>query len=696
MIEYRRFVEKDRNNQLPADVYLALGKILEQALGDRAGAVAVFQRLVRRDSQYDVSFRITDPARPWLNFNDPGGPSTASYDEHKSRLLALERLARWQLEAGQDDDAVRLYGQLWYFLGTHGLFLGAGYDFSGLHARVREKYEPLYWRMVLENRDATLYPPRGLHLLSADSSTVGPDTAPTHGYYKWIQDGTSPLWLAPPDREIAEASFSLQDDGTKIPDVFKGKAQIIFAGKGYSYQKRMQVKPDGTWHTLKFEPGIRALGTYVSSTSRWQINFTLRPWSRPAKTPAIGGYRVNVIPPVADLYINGKRHDRREWSLGFSHSPPGRYEVEARWPDGRRRAAILQLESGQQIEVMLNADVNVLSRKVVAPDGSNTYLQTDRTGRIWLLWDQVGNDELHLNAESNLFCATSSDGTHWSQPRRLPVSSLDCDATPILQQDRRGVFWLLWVSNRDSKAPKSLWIASSSNGFEWSFPRKVVLPETEQSDLDRWRETHLPRATFAIDERNVFWLVWQGWLMRSDDAIHWQVDSVLRTGENSVMPTWADNMWHKGYYLLPAAGGLLLVANFMPKDMSQAGAMLWRREGGQRWEPLGYLKSPQYTEPPGAGACRSDGAIVTITQGNAGLFIRKFMADRSKSESLCVESNLTGPFHPSMALLPGDRFLVAFGSKDGLVATVLRNDRAVTSVKDGGPANQPQKGKIKP
>ena len=356
MIEYRRFVEKDRNDKLPADVYLALGKILEQALADRAGAIAVFQRLVRRDSQYDLPFRITDPARPWLNFNDPGGPSTASYDEHKPRLLALERLARWQLEAGQKDEAVRLYGQLWYFLGTHGLFLGAGYDFSGLHARVREKYEPLYWRMVLENRDATLYPPCSLHLLSAENAVVNPETAPTHGYYRWIPGGTFPVWLAPPGREIAEASFSLQDDGTKIPDVFKGKAQIDFVGKGYPYHRIMQVKPDGTWHTLKFEPGIRALQTYVSFTNRWRIKFTLRPWLQPARIPDVGGYQVIVEPPVAELYINGKQHGRIKRAVGLFGSADG--AIRSRGPLARRPPAIGRISTCRR-----TTDQNVAERR---------------------------------------------------------------------------------------------------------------------------------------------------------------------------------------------------------------------------------------------------------------------------------------------------------------------------------------------
>ena len=350
-------------------------------------------------------------------------------------------------------------------------------------------------------------------------------------------------------------------------------------------------------------------------------------------------------------------------------------------------------------DARLNVDVSTLSRKVVAPEGSNTYLLTDRGGRIWLLWDQVGNDELHLNTESNLFCATSSDGTHWSKPRRLPVSSLDCDATPLLQQDRRGVFWLL-----SGLQPRS---ESAQVDLDRLFVQRirVVLPEKESScpkrqktTWRRWRETHLPRPAFAIDERNVFWLVWQGWLIRSDDASHWQVDSVLRTGENSVMPTWADNMWHKGYYLSPAAGGLLLVADFMPKDESQAGAMLWRRGGGQRWERLGYLNQPpHYVEPPGAVAYRSDGTIVTITQGDAGLLYPR-VHGRRVQVGTAVRRELSDRSVPSLhaRYCPVAGSLVAFGSKDGIVATVLQKDQAAASVKDGGAAGQPREGKTTP
>jgi TolB-like protein len=402
VIEYRRFVQQDRSDKLPAEFYLTLGKILEQALADRAGAIAVFQQLIRRDSRYDQPFRITDPARPSHAWDDVGGMSgvNALFQEQKASLEAMERLASWQLEAGQQADAARQYGRLWLWLTTHGMPLGAGEAGTGFHAKVLEKYGPLYWRMVLENRDATLHPPCSLYLLPAEMATVGPDTAPTHGYYKW-QYG--PVWLAPPDREIAEVSFSLEDDGSGRDKALGGNMAIDFKCMGYTsiLMKQPQVKPDGTWHTLKLDPGIRALQTYAF-TNRWQMKFMLRPWSQPAKVPEVGSFQVNFLPPVADLQINGKLYRHINGGLALVNEPTGQYEVNVRWPDGRRRSATFQITKGKRGELLMNADVNnetvlagsPLSRQILAPDGSNTYLLTDRTGRIWLLWDQVCRNDM--------------------------------------------------------------------------------------------------------------------------------------------------------------------------------------------------------------------------------------------------------------------------------------------------------------
>jgi len=298
-----------------------------------------------------------------------------------------------------------------------------------------------------------------------------------------------------------------------------------------------------------------------------------------------------------------------------------------------------------------------------------------------LLWDQAcRGDTMQMNLESNLFCANSSDGVTWSQPRRLPVSSLDCDASPILQQERHGVFWLVWVSSRDPKAPGSLWIASSPNGCDWSFPRKIVLPATDKGDWTLSRQSPRSRPAFAIDARGVFWLVWQGWLMRSEDAVHWQIDSLLHTSEKEFG---ADNANSgKDCHLLGAGNDLLLVADFFARDVSKMGSVLWRRAAGQSWKQLGYLSHGlNFTQHAGDAAIGNDGVILTVAQDNASLSAREFMADGTQSEPLCVESYLTQPFHPSVTSLPDGRFLVAFGSKEGLIVTVFQKSEAAAGVK---------------
>jgi TolB-like protein len=692
MLEYRRFVDEDRRDKLPAEVYLTMGKILEQALADRAGAIGVLQRIVGRDPQYEHPFRITDPPPPSRSFDELGGMSrvNALFEEHKSALQALERVARWQLEAGEEHDAAQRYGRLWRFLDTHGMSVVTGHlvAFSGLQTKVRNKYEPLYWQMVRENRDAALYPVAGVHVLSADGEAVGPETKPTHGFF-WY-----PIWLAPPDQEIAEARFSLEDDGTKIPDQMKGKAQIDFRCKGNpSFEtlpsqvpaksgesliqtptfKAMQVKPDGTWHTVKFEPGTRAIETVVFAANRWQIKFVLRPFSPPTRAlPKVGSLTVLGQPPSANLYIyvNGRRYGPGR-GVGIPNLQPGRHEVEARWPDGRRRSAVVEVVPGQTAVVELNCEAHMqtLSRRVIAPDGgSNSQLFTDRNGRIWLVWDNVSQGNLmHLDVESNLYYATSTDGASWSRPRRLPMSLLNCDATPLLQQDRRGVFWLLWVSNRDPNAPKTPWIASSPNGIEWSFPRKLVLPDAKKPESATWPiNTIMPRPGFAIDARNVFWLIWQGCLMRSEDAVHWQVDPLWETRDDRT----PGDVWE--CHLVAAADGLLLVANHLVANNPISS--LWRLEGERRWRTLGSLNEPPgASEYAGNAASLSDGTVLTVSGDEC---LREFATDGSKSKPLGFKPVNIMPFHPSVAPLPGGRILVAFGSKDGLVATVLRKVEA--------------------
>ena len=546
-----------------------------------------------------------------------------------------------------------------------------------------------YWTEVNNNRDEGLFPPGTLHLLDSRGATVGPETEPTHGLARWFSDHR--LWLAPPGYEIARVEYRLGGapplaaPGGAIPT-----AQIDIASLGNHHAELLSLfeirieDADGTWRDLKLDPGIRAVTTYVHRTDRWQMKFVLRPWVKPAAIPDAGVLYTRVVPEGADLYINGESKGRVGRGAGSGRIPPGSYEVEARWPDGRRRSVTRQVKQGEYRGVLLNADIAVVSREVVAASGSLPYLFTDRSGRIWLLWDQAtsGVYSTAPRSQSDLFCATSDDGTGWSEPRRLPISSDNCDMSPVLQQDQHGTYWLMWISDRDPATPRGLWLASSQDSDQWSPPRKVKLPETTETEMARWQSSNYPRLAFAVDRQDVFWIAWQGWLIRSDDGTHWQVDSSLLATDKDKAGT------------RPGAPCLQLVSDpsgrlvLLTNQRGLISPAIWQRPTGDQWQLIGKL--PQSPNSPFHGAsvaCGPGGALVGVSASGKGLFLRHFQQAETGAEPVFVEDYRTNPFHPTVAALPGGRFLLAFGSDEGLMATVFEKDRTTTALSNNG--NEP-------
>jgi hypothetical protein len=230
------------------------------------------------------------------------------------------------------------------------------------------------------------------------------------------------------------------------------------------------------------------------------------------------------------------------------------------------------------------------------------------------------------------------------------------------------VYWLVWISERGSKAEKNLWIASSSNGVEWSFPRKVAMPEEVLGDLAGWREGRLPCIAFTIDRRNVYWLIWRGWLLRSDDAMTWQVDCALQTGDKHPDLQNVDRHYHLS---CDAAGRLLLLAN---RHGGDRGAELWRRTHRGDWDSVDRL-TDKHSYHMGSAACRQDGSILIVTPYRSSLHVHEFDHEGNRLEPVMVESYLSKPFHPAIEPMADGRWLVVFGSSDGIVAAVFQNDR---------------------
>ena len=668
MVEYRRLVEQDEQNALPDEVYFRMAVVLDEAMADRASAEGILRRILDRYRDDLPLFDITAPSRLSHAWDDVGGKAGVDRiaEQNKVLLRSLARLIHWQAEAGNYFEAAQLRSRMRYFMYTHGMPFGhESLHFWATNLNASHSGGD-YWRLVLENRDRTLYPGT-VHLLSP-GETVDVKTEPTHGYYKW---NDWRFWLAPPDREIAKVSYRVGRPDTFDPSKINRPVQIDFSSPDGCHSllfEMVEVVPDGKWHELRLDKGIRAIKTYVFRDNRWQMRFELRPWTKPAEVPRLGSFQVNLLPEGADFFRNGKFKGHIKQGLAFVRIPTGEYTVEAKWPDGRSRSAVIQIEEGQRIGICLSADLQTVSRKTVAPRGGYPCLLTDRAGRFWLIWDEhyLGGI-MNSNKESSIYCATSPDGFEWSRPRRLPVSSLGCDFAPILQQDRRGVYWLVWISERGPKAEKNLWIASSSNGVEWSFPRKVALPEQVQHKLAGWRGGRLPYIAFTIDPRNVFWLIWHGWLLRSDDATAWQVECELRTGAKS--PDHA--MARKHYHLTcDAAGRLVLLTSC---HGGYFGAELWRRSHRGQWESVDRL-TDQHSNHAGSVACRSDGSILTVTPHGSNLKVHEFDPEGNRLEPVIVESYLSKPFHPAIAPLADGRWLVVFGSSDGIVAAVFHKE----------------------
>jgi len=673
LIEYRRLIGQDDQNALPEIVYFRMAVLLDEAMADRDAASGILQRILERYRDDLPPFDVTVPSRLSHGWDDVGGMVAINRiaRQNETRLRTLTRLAHWQEEAGDQFQAAELRSRMRRFMYTHGMPRGHESLHFGSTKLGPSHTDSGYWSMVRENRDRTLYP--GTICVVASGETVDVRTEPTHGYYKW---STYRFWLAPPDYEIASVKYRVGGPHVGRPDPRRpsdpnAPVQIdIFSAEGNHSQlfELVKVKPDGEWDEMKLKTGIRAVKTHAFHDERWQMRFELRPWTEPAEVPQIGSFQVNVMPGGAELFRNGKSHGHVKQGRAYLRIPTGEYKVEARWPDGRRRSKVFQIEQGRRIQFCLNADVQTVWRTIVAPPGSYPCLLSDRSGRFWLVWDEYQRDRYTANnKESSLYCATSSDGCQWSSPRRLPVSSLSCDFAPILRQDRHGVYWLVWISERGPKAEKNLWIASSANGVEWSFPRKVALPKEGLGDLAGWRGRGNPCIAFTIGPKNSFWLIWRGWLLRSDDAVTWRVDCALRTGADSPDHATGSKDYHLG---CDAAGRLLLLTN---RKAGSFGAELWRRSHRGDWESIDRF-ADERVQHVGSAASRDDGSILAVTPYSSDLHVHEIDPEGNRLESVIVETYLTKPFHPAIAPLADNRWLVAFGSTEGIVAAIFRKD----------------------
>jgi len=688
IVEYQKLIDTDDENVLPEVVYYKMGRLLEDNLHDDETAFIIYRKILQRHPEFGDRYDAT--------VNPPNCEEFLRLKSNRSRvrkiaatyivsLRTLERLALIKLKEGDDFEAARLYSKIVYFLWENKMARWGGVSWGSLRDRVWEAYEPLYQRFLRQNQNGGLCPTVGAFLIGPSGETY--DEQKIAEYYPDPHEAWQNVmdFFAPANKEIAKISVTVNTDTARHANEDKQlkDIQIDFARDPGAFKK---VKANTGWQTVEYEmaQGVRYTRMVIfGRNTHPSIKMKLRPWSGPLDMPVFGSFQVNFDPEIAQaVYLDGKLIHKGPFRQGLACTEilPGEHTVEVHWPDGRKASKEFTVKPRERKSIFLSAKSYILAQTTVADQGSHTYMFADRDGKIWLLWDRAVKTHLsmHPSQESDIYYSVSIDGLNWESSQRLSISSSRLDMKPIIQQTRSGSYWLMWISSRDPKEPKWLWVANSTDGTKWSFPRKVKLPFTDQDDISRWRESHVTQFAFAIDQKDTFWVIAQGYLFSSEDAHKWTQVELLKTNPEKK----PENMWHASYFLTcDKTDCLILLNNFFkyirqkenPSNVeSKYGIGLWSRDSSGKWNnhefiDEGYITTFSITE------INSNRSVITFSR-NAGVFLRTYDGDRGWSENILIESYIKDPMHPSVAALPNGQIVVAYSCKEGIMTKLVDLD----------------------
>ncbi|MHC4757288.1 MAG: CsgG/HfaB family protein [Planctomycetota bacterium] len=687
LVEYQDLVKADKDNTFPEHIYYKMGRLLEDRFKDDDAAVILYDKILLRHPEYNTPYDFKQPIeQPGLK--RANRPDNAQYPS----LRALERLALIHEKKGETFEAAKRFSQIVYFLRKRYLYDIPLGDFK---ERVWAKYSPIYWEFVRKNHDISLCPPcevfRIPHNGIADIETGSKEGEKHINYWEDI------YCIAPPDREIEELNFNINTNAAFANN--DGSMRTIqvacFEPVDYSNHQSRELQSGNAWQRIKFnvKPGVRALIVRAHNTSKWDVTIKCRDWTSNAETHIQGLLYVRLNPEWDEIILDGKYHYKvssfythdgkpthtyKRQSVAILHPYSGDHVLQICWSDGHRETKRFHVEPKGIVELFFEMPNSDQSFYYEFPQrGSNLNLFVDHRQELWLLWDEAYKNGPSNNPdqESDLFYAISTDGKDWSQPKRLRLSSSSLDMLPIMQQDRSGTYWLVWISSRDSKDPKRLWVASSTNGQKWTFPRKIALPLSEQ-DVKRARIMNYPSFGFTLDNQDTFWLIWQEKLFNSTDAMEWAEAEALSSASGlDLQPGWNGF----GEYSLSHdnTNGLLLVAKHKEKIISSWGTnlggkiALWRRNNIAKWEFLGFPDEEQIRS-----CCISANGknIVALTdKGNDGLLVRTYDNTLGWSKFSKMDNAPNYASNNSIALLHEEQYVVAYCGEKGIVVLSLDN-----------------------
>ncbi|MCU0982729.1 MAG: formylglycine-generating enzyme family protein, partial [Pirellulaceae bacterium] len=591
---------------------------------------------------------------------------------NETRLRAIERLALIDERLGRDHEAAVRYSEVIRFFWMHYLAKpGDTLTLQDFHERVAANYARLYWRYVRADRDAALRPPESVCLIPPDGATLPGHHSPTHGDV--FRDGH--VDLASPGFEIARLVLSLDTHRLEATGG-QGDHRTVSLwwrqawktpGQGLDGYHAFPVQTGIHQLELAMQPGMRAvrvdlpkpLAERGDGAAACTVRIELRPASGKPQSANPGNLRFELFPPVACVTLDGRKEDRCRSGLGgFFQIAPGEHVLDVLWSDGRRQTRNAYLEPGGQVSERFHADAAVGRTRGVGDRGVNGCLLSDRRGMCWLVWDS--GDRLRWgkrpDRETDLYYAASPDGESWTAPLRLAISSEVMDTQPILQQAPDGTYWLMWISDRQSENPSAapIWIASSRDGRQWSFPRKVPVRRTPEPGVAA--EIWLEQFAFAIDQAGTFWCVYQDALYRSADSVDWQATESLAGKSRSGSTNRSGQ-----YQLHGVEDGLVLVARHFG-----GGATLWRRERSGAWQRLG--EAGDVGGLVGVGG----GRIVCSERTERGIFLKSWEPRRGWMAPVPIAYHIQDPRQPVIAASGAGRCVIAFSSDAGLTVTTVR------------------------
>ncbi len=737
LVEYYRLTQGDSDKTLPDWVYYGMGQVLESDLQDYQGAIDAYSTITDRRPEFrftgdDVERGLEECERrretvPSWSKDRPLAQAKRLWLQMKTACRALERIAVCHERLGDWGGGARHYLRLTAFFDMHGMSGAGGVDWADLRERVRKKALTLYAEAVLQNRDYEL--PLALHIIGMPTTLLKVErplgggariVAPQGQEIRSLLITTWPLSPRPPEGFV-EGRYGRQPPrpiGFHVSDYADKQTLCSLRYPPYEGMKRLpsypphydnffrethilsefgsvseteQTEEGCRTHKVDLPPGFR--GVRVSAMNAgMRCEITSKPWSGPQPRPGVwvrdwANLTITIDPePASRMYYDGKLWPwppgRPLTSHGQHIREPGKHHLRVVWPNGRSDEAEFDAVPGEDVHLLMTPDHRVLETHPIAEKGSYPYILRDRRGLYWLFWDEALSkpDWQHSERDqtSDIYFSTSANGGTWRNPQRAAISSLDLDMHPILQQDSRGIYWLAWYSDRDASNPGSLWLASSSDGLRWSYPRRIRLKWDDRGAEDAWFQRLVPQFAFLVDSNDTFWLMWQNRIVRSVDGVNWTVPELVSARRKS------GSGKHDHTSLTPhlgqaAAGRLLLVTPRSAPGWDNVG--LFASPDGKQWAEKQVLGVGAW----GSLSCDSNGRLLAVTGGGRAVRVRASADGLAWSDPSMIEPHYRKPWHPVVAPLGTEQCLVAFSSNEGL--TVLRCKLPGATTDQGLPAS---------